>query len=101
MRRDGEPWISAVRPHRRRWRFLVGCGSATTEARSFDSREEAEQERKKALKGFEKERAERTNLTLEEALERFEKYKEEDRGGKLLSAERDRRRVASFFGRSE
>lgn len=94
-RRDGRPWVGKVTPHGNRFRLASGVGGSPAARASFATREEAEKARAAILRQI----AAREEMTLEEALMQFEVYKEEGRGNKPLSAERDRRRVVALLGR--
>ena len=98
MRR--EQWITKVQQHGRRWRFRVGVGTETTGSHSYETREEAEREQKKALKALSRVRAERAETTMEDALQEFRKYKVEEKRNSPGAVNTEIWRVTAFFGRN-
>lgn len=104
-RRDTDAWVGKVEEHRGRFRFRMGRGRRTTNRPSYGTREEAERQRARIIEKL----TTRKKLTLEQALTRFEEHKKEQgsRSSRRrratpnapFSAERDRKRVADFFGR--
>lgn len=98
MRRTTEEWVTKVSAHRARFRFRMGSGDRASKSYSFDTREEAEEARRRALAAIERTKATAAALSLEDALSRYRAYKIANGNGEV-SAATEIHRVVHFFGR--
>ena len=98
MRREQRgQWVSGIEQHGRKFRFAVGVGAETTGRYSYQTREEADREQKKALKALERVRAQRVEATMEAALVKFRTYKTEERRNSPRAVDTELARVVAFF----
>lgn len=93
QRRGGRPWVGKITQHGNRYRFSFGDGGGPTFRESYGSKREAETAQKAAIKKAEQD----SEITMGQALDKFEQYKLA-RGNKPAAAAVERARVARFFG---